>query len=348
MRYAIFEEAFPNQMLPFSLTRPSFELIYRYKKIIDWFREKLGNPAGYLLPERFKEKYNSDYKMQDFDLVINSTLRPELFDELIEIKDGNSMYENNRLVAIKGSKKGSKKIPVKGYLLQGPWELVKLMGSSPFTKSRIEGKVENYTIIDDSSGPIIIESGSQVEAFSKIIGPAYISSGSKISSARISGSFVGNGCRIGGELERSIVDSYTNKAHYGFIGDSYLGAFVNVGAGSTTSNLKNTYGTVRIKISRSTLSTGEVKMGAFFGDFSKISINTSIMAGKIVGAGAYVQGIVNKNVKPFTFFNRRGNLELVIEHTRRALERRNIELDKPLETVIKSAYNLVWHSKVSS
>ncbi|MCL4344516.1 MAG: hypothetical protein JRN26_04815 [Nitrososphaerota archaeon] len=344
MKYAIFEEEYPNRMLPFSLTRPSFELIYRYKKIIDWYREKLGNPAGYLLPHRFREKYNSDYETDDFDLIINSTIRPELLGKIDELKDGNSAYEGSRLVAIKGSKKRSEKITVKGYLLQGPWELVKSIENPPFTKSRIEGKLENYTIIDDSRGPVIIESDSQIEAFSRIVGPAYISSGSKISSARISGSFVGNGCRIGGELERSIVDSFTNKAHYGFFGDSYLGINANVGAGSTSSNLKNTYGTVKVKLGNSTFHTGEIKIGAFLGDFSRISINTSIMAGKLVGAGAYVQGVVNKNVKPFTFFNRKGNLELIIEHIRRALARRNIKLDKPLETVIRNAYNVVWRS----
>ncbi|MEM0097902.1 MAG: hypothetical protein QW338_05505, partial [Conexivisphaerales archaeon] len=80
----------------------------------------------------------------------------------------------------------------------------------------------------------------------------------------------------------------------------------------------------------------------FLGDFSRLSINTSIMAGKLVGAGAYVQGIVNKNVKPFTFFNRKGNIELIIEHIRRALVRRNIKLDRSLETLIRNAYGLVW------
>ncbi|MEM0123683.1 MAG: putative sugar nucleotidyl transferase [Conexivisphaerales archaeon] len=340
MRYAIFEEEFPNRMLPFSLTRPSFELIYRYRKLIEWYREKLGDPAGYLLPDRFKEKYG--YETEDFDLVINSTLKPELLDKLVELKDGNSAYEGTRLVAIKGSKKGSEKIPVQGYLLQGPWELVKSINDPPYTKSRIEGKLESYTIIDDSKGPIIIEKNSQVEAFSKIIGPAYISSGSIIGPAIISSSFIGNGCRVSGELERSIVDSLTNKAHYGFFGDSYLGTYVNVGAGSTTSNLKNTYGVVKVKLGNSTFYTGEIKVGAFLGDFSRLSINTSIMAGKLVGAGAYVQGIVNKNVKPFTFFNRKGNIELIIEHIRRALVRRNIKLDRSLETLIRNAYGLVW------
>lgn len=347
MKYAIFEEEYPNRMLPFSLTRPSFELIYRYRKILDWYREKLGNPAGFLLPERFKEKYGSKYETTDFDLVINSTMKPGLLDKIFELKDGSSAYEGGRLVAIKGSKKGSEKIPVKGYLLQGPWELVKSIEDPPFTKSRIEGKLESYTIIDDSRGPIIIENNSQVEAFSKIVGPAYISSGSKISSARISGSFIGNGCRVGGELERSIVDNYTNKAHYGFIGDSYLGMYVNVGAGSTTSNLKNTYGAVKVKLGNSTFYTGEIKIGAFMGDFSRISINTSIMAGKTVGAAAYVQGSVNKNVKPFTFFNRKGKIELIIEHIRRALERRNMKVDGSLEALIRNAYNLAWKSNVS-
>lgn len=342
MRYAILEEEYPNSMIPFSLTRPSFELIYGYRRILDWFREKLGDPSGFILPERFREKYGSNRKWQDFDLVVNSTVKPEMLDKLIELKDGTSLYENGRPVAIKGEERGSRKIPVSGYLMQGPWELLKALKNPTFTKSRIEGNVESYVVIDDSAGPVIIENGSHVEAFSKIIGPAYISSGSRISSARISGSYIGRGCRIGGEVERSIIDDYTNKAHYGFVGDTYIGSFVNVGAGSTTSNLKNTYGIVRVRIGNSTLSTGEVKMGSFIGDFAKISINTSIMAGKIIGAGAYVSGTVSKNVKPFTFFNRKGNLELIIEHIRRAMSRRNMPLDRPLESIIRGAYHIVW------
>ncbi|MGC8557838.1 MAG: putative sugar nucleotidyl transferase [Nitrososphaeria archaeon] len=347
MKYAVLEEEYPNRMLPFTLTRPSFELVYRYRKIIEWYSEKLGNPAGYILPERFKFKYLTDQKVTDFDLIINSTVKPEVLDKIMELKDGESVYEGDHLVARKGSGDRPKKTYVKGYLLSGPWDLVKSVNNPPFVTSKIEGEIENYVILDDRKGPIIIEKNSRVEAFSKIIGPAYISSGSTISPARISTSYVGVGCRIGGELERSIMDGFSNKAHYGFIGDSYIGMHVNIGAGSTSSNLKNTYGTVKVKIGSSKFDTKEVKLGAFIGDFSRISINTSIMAGKLIGAGAHVQGNVNKNVKPFTFFNKKGDLKLIIIQIERYLKRRNIELDESLKFIIKNAYNLVWNTKNS-
>jgi len=348
LKYAVLEEEYPNHMLPFSLIRPSFELVYKYRKIIEWYSERLGKPAGYILPERFKPKYFSDPEVADFDLIINSTVKPEVLDKIIELKDGEAAYEDDHLVAVKGSRNRSRKIYVKGYLLSGPWDLVKSVNNPSFERSKIEEEIDNYVIMDDSKGPIIIEKNARVEAFSKIIGPAYISSGSTVSSARISASYVGVGCRIGGELERSIVDDFSNKAHYGFIGDSYIGMHVNIGAGSTSSNLKNTYGTVKVKIGNFRFDTKEVKLGAFFGDFSRISINTSIMAGKLIGAGAHVQGNVNRNVKPFTFFNKKGDLKLIITQIERYLKRRNIEFDESLKFIIRNAYNLVWNAKNSS
>ena len=96
---------------------------------------------------------------------------------------------------------------------------------------------------------------------------------------------IGHTAKIGGEVEASIIESFTNKQHHGFLGHSYLGSWINLGAGTCNSDLKNTYGNVKMEYRGSKVDTGMQFVGCIMGDYAKTAINTGIFTGKLIGVG---------------------------------------------------------------
>ncbi len=339
LKYAIYEETYPDGFYPFSLVKPSSFIIYRYRKLIDWIKEEIGEISGHIAPEYIINSYGLN-EAKNYDVIINSRIKPGLIRQAVDqLKDGESLWEFNKLVAAKGSFHNTVKREVKGYLFEGLWEITSSLFSPPFEKSSIEGEVNKFALIDDSRGPVIVEKGAKIEAMSVIYGPAYVSSGSVVSFAKVAASYIGKNCRIGGELERTVIEDFANKVHFGFIGDSYVGSYSNLGAGTTTSNLKNTYGTVRVFNGREKIDTGKTKVGAFIGDFVRTSINTSIMSGKTLGPFSHVSGTVDNDITPFSFYEKPMKLEKAIEQTKRYFERKNAPIKSKIEELIKGAFS---------
>src|SRR5204862_781774 len=133
-------------------------------------------------------------------------------------------------------------------------------------------------------GPVIIDREARVKAFSRLEGPCYIGSKTWVLGAKVSSSTIGPVCRIGGEVEASIVHGFSNKAHEGFLGHSYVGEWVNLAAGTQVGDLRNDYGMVRCTINGQRLPTGLTKVGAFFGDHAKTGLNPLINTGSVFGA----------------------------------------------------------------
>ena len=193
--------------------------------------------------------------------------------------------------------------------------------------------VEAYVTLDARDGPIFIGNETIVHAGSRISGPTYIGDKTIIPSGLIrEGCSIGHVCRVGGELEETIIQGYTNKYHTGFIGHSYIGEWVNLGAATTNSDLKNTYGTVHFKIRRKKVDTGQTKVGCFIGDHAKTSIGTQIYTGRKIGVASQVHGFVLKDVPSFTIWSESlGSkpvelyLESAIETQRRVLSRRGVK-----------------------
>jgi len=131
-------------------------------------------------------------------------------------------------------------------------------------------EVEACAVLDARSGPIYIGKNTIIRPQSYLRGPLSI----------------GPACRIGGEVSHSIFHGYSNKAHYGFIGHSYIGEWVNLGAGTTNSNLKNNYGTVKV----GEVDSGQQFVGCFIGDHAKLGIGTLITTGAVIGVAANVFG----------------------------------------------------------
>ena len=219
----------------------------------------------------------------------------------------------------------------------------------PPSNLRIEGtaEVEDFVTFDVRPGPIVVEKGANIESFSRLTGPCYIGANTKVISAMVGGgTSVFDGCIVGGQLEGSVVLPHTNKAHDGYLGHSYVGEWVNLGAGSTFSNLKNTYGNVRVELATGRKDSGMLKLGSAVGDMCKISIGALVFAGKTLGTGSHVSGLASHNVPSFTYFDGAGGtqvelrLESVVETQRRMMERRGKTPTRAQEELIRKVFTL--------
>lgn len=162
--------------------------------------------------------------------------------------------------------------------------------------------VEPHVVFDTTAGPVLLRRGATVQAFSRIVGPCYIGRDSTIVGARVAGCAIGDVCRVGGEVSATIFVGHGNKGHDGFVGHSVLGRWVNLGAGTTTSNLKNTYGTVSLWSPEGVQDTKLQFLGTLFGDQAKTGIGLRLTTGCVIGAGANVfDGMPPKCVAPFSW-----------------------------------------------
>jgi UDP-N-acetylglucosamine diphosphorylase/glucosamine-1-phosphate N-acetyltransferase len=163
--------------------------------------------------------------------------------------------------------------------------------------------IEPGVVFDTSGGPVWLDAGSQVKAFSRIAGPLYLGRGSTILGGTLEQSSIGPVCRIRGEFAESVCLGWVNKAHDGHIGHAYLGAWVNLGAETTNSDLKNNYSTVRLWGPDGEADTGEIKVGCFLGDHVKTGIGLLLNTGTVVGAGSNLFGAAMppRYVPPFSW-----------------------------------------------
>ncbi len=160
-------------------------------------------------------------------------------------------------------------------------------------------------VLDASNGPVIIADNVKIDSFSIIRGPLFIGENSVVQPhSFIRGSVIGPVCKIGGEISSTIIQGWSNKAHYGFLGNAYIGQWVNFGAGTTNSNLKNNYTTVNVTVNDIVVKTDELFIGLFAGDYTTFAIGTTLNTGTNIGPGCNIvtNGFPPKRLKPFTWF----------------------------------------------
>ncbi len=188
--------------------------------------------------------------------------------------------------------------------------------------------VEPHVIFDVRKGPIVLEVDSAVRAGSRLEGPIYVGPHSWILGGAVRHCAIGPHCRVHGEVANSVFLGYANKSHDGFVGHSVIGQWVNLGAGTITSNLKNTYGEVRLDLPTGRLDTGRTNLGTLFGDHAKTAIGTLLSTGTVVGTGANVVApAVPRYVRPFAWGpHDRQTLEGFLTVARRVLPRRGVDL----------------------
>ncbi len=161
-------------------------------------------------------------------------------------------------------------------------------------------------ILDARAGAIVIEDGVQLSSSCLLEGPCYVGKESTIKPfAHLKGgTSVGRSCKVGGEVDGAIIDDYSNKQHYGFIGESYIGSWVNLGAGTTCSDLKNNYSQVKsFSAGKQKIETGRQFLGCVIGDYTKLGIGSLLNTGAYIGTGCSLYGtkIVEGKVGNFRF-----------------------------------------------
>lgn len=161
--------------------------------------------------------------------------------------------------------------------------------------------VEPFVSVDTRGGPVLVDRGAVVQSFTRLEGPCYVGPDSLVLGAKVrAGTTIGPCCRVGGEVEASIFQGFSNKYHDGFLGHSYLGEWVNLAAGTQTSDLRNDYGLVRTTVHGVRINTRSSKVGSFIGDHTKTALGALLNTGSVIGVFANVlpNGALSPQVVP--------------------------------------------------
>ncbi len=215
--------------------------------------------------------------------------------------------------------------------------------------------IGRFVTLDTRRGPIMIEDDSEIQSQSHITGPCYIGKGSVVKSGRIrAGTSIGDDCRISGEVEETIMFEHSNKNHEGFIGHSIVGSWVNLGALTSTSDLKSSYGNIKAKIRGKTVNTESIKVGAAIGDMAKTAIGTMIYSGKKIGISSHIFGTVVDDVPSFTIYgkslgseSKEMYLESAVETQRKMMARRNLQLSASQLELMKVIFEMTAKDRIT-
>jgi len=210
--------------------------------------------------------------------------------------------------------------------------------------------VHPLVVIDVEHGPVYLDEQCEIHPFTRIEGPCYIGRKSILLGAKCrEGNTIGPVCRIGGEVEESIIHGYSNKYHDGFLGHAYVGEWVNLGAGTTNSDLKNDYSSVSVILDgRRPIDTGSPKVGALVGDHTKTSIGALFNTGTCVGAMAVIASpgkLLPKYIPSFAWLldgvvTKGFGKRKLFETARIAMGRRGCEWDEVDQTLWEAVYRM--------
>ena len=207
--------------------------------------------------------------------------------------------------------------------------------------------VEPMVVFDVTAGPVLIRKGATVQSFTRLVGPVYVGEGSTVTADRIACVSVGEMCKVHGEVSASIFVGHANKGHSGFVGHSVLGRWVNLGASTVTSNLKNTYGSVAVWTPSGVRDSGLQFLGTLFGDHVKTGIGLRLTTGCVLGAGANVfDQMPPKMVAPWAWGGNAPYGEFAIDKfldvAEHAMGRRHVELTAQGRRWLAAAHAARW------
>jgi len=392
MNYILFDELKTRQnLLPFTFTRPVSEIRIGILTIREKWQKISGQKISVSSEKYLAEKYPLYVSQKEDNIWINASILPtaELFKDIKSLKRNEKIRSHNTLIAIntgtkillnsdqKAEGKEWKGAPV--LIINHLWDIFSLNGEalerdfSLLTKGRKSLKVSKTNtlignklfvekgaklecvVFNSTTGPIYIGKDTEIMEGSIIRGPFALCEGSTIKAgAKIYGpTTVGPHSKVGGEVSNSVIFGYSNKGHDGFLGNSVIGEWCNLGADTNTSNLKNNYSLVELydHSTRKMISTGLTFCGLIMGDHSKCGINTMFNTGTVVGVCANIFGgdFPPKFIPSFSWGGAAGfttyKLDKAFETAQRVFERRHKKFDNTEKAILKEVFSMTRKSK---
>lgn len=310
MKLFLFDDG-QGELAPISDLRPAFDIrVGAWTALERWASRGLP-AAGLLVPQTLAALTAQTHPKPPVNAatpegatLINGRwpLAIQALDAISNLQPGQALTQGETLLAARVGKANASPLDRSSYerteheaqLLDRCWHVRTLrdacladdlehMAPAKGVVVREGAKVAESAILDASNGAIVIDEGARVGHHAVIFGPAYVGPGSTVIEHAVirPQTAIGPVCKVGGEITGTTFQGYANKAHEGFLGDSYIGMWVNLGAGTTNSNLLNTYGQVVVDRQR----TGETFLGCILGDHVRTAICTRIMTGAVVGTG---------------------------------------------------------------
>ena len=226
---------------------------------------------------------------------------------------------------------------------------VQILGASSDTYISDYADIDPYVVIDTRNGPVSIDRDVQIQSFTRIEGPCHVARGARVFRGQLrGGTTVGESCRVGGEIEECILHACVNKYHEGYLGHSYICPWVNLGAMSTTSDLKSDYSTVHVPIDGNLVDTEAVKVGSFIGDHTRTAIDSMFNTGTSIGIMSLIVpggSLLPRHIPSYCGV-RNGQLsgdwtlDRAIEAARAAMQRRDVQLTAAGETLLRRLHEL--------
>lgn len=372
-----------QNLKPFTFTRPVSEIRIGAFTIAEKWRKYLSISSSYITNDYLSIKYKCNYSEDNFYIFSNVLPNSTIVEAIKSLSIGQALKKDGRTIARRTSLKldftnqeidGEEIIEYKRDLsyLNNLWDIFKLNGEeiekdfTLLTKDKTsqklsetnkilgnnifieEGAKVECCILNSTTGPVYIAKDAEIMEGSMIRGPFVLGEHATIKmGAKIYGpTTIGPYCKVGGEVNNSVFFAYSNKGHDGFIGNSVVGEWCNLGADTNTSNLKNNYGNVKIfnYTKNEMIQTNEQFCGLMMGDHSKSGINTMFNTATVVGVAANVFGanFPPKHIPSFSWGGASGfekyDFEKMLETAKNVMSRRSVNLSKEEIDILRHIY----------
>ena len=368
-----------KNLLPLTFTRPISEIRIGALTIKQKWDKWLKTNCSYLTQTYLQKKYALVETTEN--LFINSTICPTLkiVELIVNLKSNQLLTSNGEIIAFVGTKNNlddfegfeTIEITIPLFTVKNVWDIFQKNGeaikldleivcvnrtSQPLGNSVTvigdknlvfleKGAKAEACILNTTTGPIYLDKDSEIMEGSVVRGPFVLGEHSalKLCTKIYGATTIGPHCKVGGEVNNSVIFGYSNKAHDGFLGNSVVGEWCNLGADTNNSNLKNNYGNVKLYnyLQKKAIDTGLQFCGLIMGDYSKTGINTMLNTGTVVGVGANIfgGGFPPTVIPSFSWGGAQGfenyDLEKLLETSEKVYERRGLTFTSIENEILK-------------
>lgn len=384
MNYILFDDYSRNNLLPFTYTKPVCEIRIGILTIKEKWEKYLNAPVSYFTQDYLSTKYTLQDGGDTFFISGKVCPNPELLKQILQLESNSAIKHGNDLLGYRTKSTSgfdaesilakATQVEVSYISVKNLWDIFTKNGAALkedfelLTRGRVskelpasntvignkaeifieEGAVVEATILNTRSGPIYIARDAEIMEGSVVRGPFALGEHSALKLAtKIYGpTTIGPHCKVGGEVNNSVIFGYSNKAHDGFLGNSVIGEWCNLGADTNNSNLKNNYGNVKLyNYKKETMiDTGLQFCGLMMGDHSKCGINTMFNTGTVVGVGANIfgGGFPPTHIPSFSWGGSETmetyKLDKMLETAQRVYERRSLTVTDEEKNILENVF----------